>query len=98
MKRKLLLITEWRELLTQVGDQQSLLASLKDSPFFGPFKDTATQYESRFITLGSALQLLNGIQRKWVYLEPIFARGALPGEQARFQKGVCIACFSFYFS
>lgn len=35
--------------------------------------------------------MLNGIQRKWVYLEPIFARGALPHEQARFRR-VIILC------
>lgn len=32
------------------------------------------------------LQKLNGIQRKWVYLEPIFGRGALPSQQGRFQR------------
>lgn len=32
------------------------------------------------------LQKLNIIQRKWVYLEPIFARGALPSQQGRFQR------------
>lgn len=29
---------------------------------------------------------LNTIQRKWVYLEPIFMRGALPQEQGRFMR------------
>jgi dynein heavy chain 2 len=29
---------------------------------------------------------LNDVQRKWVYLEPIFARGALPHEQQRFRR------------
>ncbi len=33
----------------------------------------------------ASLLLLNEIQRKWVYLEPVLARGALPGEQARFR-------------
>eukprot|EP01040_Poterioochromonas_malhamensis_P019626 gene19626-23234_t len=32
------------------------------------------------------LHTLNAIQRKWVYLEPIFARGALPAEEARFRR------------
>lgn len=34
----------------------------------------------------ACLLLLNEIQRKWVYLEPVLARGALPGEQARFRS------------
>lgn len=37
--------------------------------------------------LDECLHNLNQVQRKWVYLEPIFGRGALPKEQSRF-KGV----------
>jgi dynein heavy chain 2 len=36
--------------------------------------------------LDFVLQTLNSIQRKWVYLEPIFSRGALPSEEARFRR------------
>ena len=32
------------------------------------------------------LHALNGIQRKWVYLEPIFGRGSLPNEAKRFKS------------
>ena len=31
------LIAEWRDLLSKVSDQQALLASLRDSPYFAPF-------------------------------------------------------------
>ncbi len=43
-------------------------------------------WESRLGTLSEGLQQLNAIQRKWVYLEPIFSRGALPEQQARFRR------------
>lgn len=36
--------------------------------------------------LDAYLQQMNQIQRRWVYLEPIFGRGALPAERARFQR------------
>lgn len=29
---------------------------------------------------------MNQIQRRWIYLEPIFGHGALPKEQARFKR------------
>jgi hypothetical protein len=45
------LIKEWKELLTEVGDHQSLVASLKDSPFFAAFKEEAAVWESRLGTL-----------------------------------------------
>eukprot|EP00753_Platysulcus_tardus_P014516 PLAT4386.4.p1 GENE.PLAT4386.4~~PLAT4386.4.p1 ORF type:complete len:4448 (-),score=2754.09 PLAT4386.4:79-13422(-) len=79
------LIREWRETMTALGDNQSLLQSLKESAYFKPFADQAAQFETRLAALDEYLQALNLIQRKWVYLAPIFARGALPSEQARFR-------------
>ena len=71
----------------KVGDNQSLLSSLKDSPFFKHFEDKIVVWEQKFGLLDECLHNLNQVQRKWVYLEPIFGRGALPKEQSRF-KGV----------
>ncbi|CAI9737451.1 cytoplasmic dynein 2 heavy chain 1-like isoform X1 [Octopus vulgaris] len=69
-----------------VGDQQCLLQSLKDSPYFKNFLDKATIWEKRLASLDEYLQNLYQIQHKWVYLEPIFGRGALPKEQNRFKR------------
>lgn len=68
----------------QVGDNQCLLQSLKDSPYYDLFLDKANIWETRLSDLDEYLHNLNQIQRKWVYLEPIFGRGALPREQDRF--------------
>ena len=80
------LIKDWKETMADVADNQSLVQSLKDSPFYAPFKVEASTWESRLAVLSESLMNLNVIQRKWVYLEPIFARGALPNEQARFRR------------
>ncbi|KAJ3022561.1 Cytoplasmic dynein 2 heavy chain 1 [Thoreauomyces humboldtii] len=80
------LIKDWRDLLTQVGDNQSLLQSLKDSPYFKHFADKAVIWERKLVDLEECLRNLNTVQRKWVYLEPIFSRGALPNEQHRFAR------------
>ena len=80
------LIKDWKDLTTQVSDLQALLGSLKESPFFGGFADQVNQYTSKLTVLDGALAQLNPIQRKWVYLEPIFGRGAMPHEQARFKR------------
>eukprot|EP01059_Diplonema_ambulator_P006458 TRINITY_DN16152_c0_g9_i2.p1 TRINITY_DN16152_c0_g9~~TRINITY_DN16152_c0_g9_i2.p1 ORF type:complete len:2158 (+),score=857.39 TRINITY_DN16152_c0_g9_i2:243-6476(+) len=86
MSGKICLIKEWKELLMHVGDNQSLLASLKDSPYYQGFSGEASSWENKFVALDEYLHLLMQIQRKWVYLEPIFARGALPQEQPRFRR------------
>eukprot|EP00736_Rhodelphis_marinus_P001173 Rmarinus@m.17616 len=80
------LIKDWKDLMTQIGDQQSLLSSLKVSPFARAFSDVVDVWEKRLTLLDECLHLLNPIQRKWVYLEPIFRRGALPNEQAKFNR------------
>ncbi|KAJ3052006.1 Cytoplasmic dynein 2 heavy chain 1 [Rhizophlyctis rosea] len=79
-------IKDWKEVLTQVGDNQSLLQSLKESPYFKHFADKATIWEKKLVDLDEYLRDLNVVQRKWVYLEPIFSRGALPAEEHRFAR------------
>eukprot|EP01105_Mastigella_eilhardi_P023120 TRINITY_DN578_c0_g1_i21.p1 TRINITY_DN578_c0_g1~~TRINITY_DN578_c0_g1_i21.p1 ORF type:complete len:3400 (+),score=883.23 TRINITY_DN578_c0_g1_i21:3362-13561(+) len=80
------LIRDWKELLTTIGDNQALLASLKDSQFFKPFEDQVHQWEVTLSTLDQHVHSLNVVQRKWLYLEPIFARGQLPQEEVRFKS------------
>lgn len=80
------IIKDWKELLNKVGDNQGLLQSLKDSPYYKIFADPCTLWETRLADLDEYLGHLKIIQRKWVYLEPIFGRGALPKEQGRFQQ------------
>ncbi|GMH82520.1 hypothetical protein TrST_g11065 [Triparma strigata] len=84
--KKTMLIKDWKDLFLELGDKQSLLSSLKDSPFFKPFADTGATYETKLSNLDVYLHQLNTIQRKWLYLEPIFERGALPSEQQRFNR------------
>ncbi|CAM9326693.1 unnamed protein product, partial [Choristocarpus tenellus] len=75
-----------KDVFLDLGDKQSLLASLKESQFFKAFEDQGNTYEAKLGILDYALHTLNQIQRKWVYLEPIFGRGALPTEQGRFRR------------
>lgn len=80
------LIKEWKDIISQVGDNQCLLQSLKDSPYYRFFQDKASVWENKLADLDEYLQNLNQIQRKWVYLEPIFGKNALPKEKSRFKR------------
>ncbi|CAG9464002.1 unnamed protein product [Pedinophyceae sp. YPF-701] len=86
--RAMMLIREWKDLLSEAADLQALVGSLKQSPYFqdSGIRDDTLSWEARLSTLVGALGTLNGIQRRWVYLEPIFSRGALPHEQPRFAR------------
>lgn len=85
-KSTVMLIKDWKDVLNKVGDNQCLLQSLKDTPYYHHFMDRASIWETRLADLDLYLQNLNLIQRKWVYLEPIFGHGALPNEQSRFRR------------
>ncbi|TPX32194.1 hypothetical protein SmJEL517_g04664 [Synchytrium microbalum] len=78
------IIKDWKEIISQIGDCQSLLQSLKDTPYYKNFADQCGIWERKFGDLDACIHDLNLVQRKWVYLEPVFNRGALPSEQARF--------------
>lgn len=80
------LVKGWKDLFTKVSDQQSLVASLKESPYYGPFSNECNRFAEKIGILDKVLHAINQIQRKWVYLEPIFARGSLPSESARFDR------------
>uniref|UniRef100_A0A914XX81 Cytoplasmic dynein 2 heavy chain 1 n=1 Tax=Panagrolaimus superbus TaxID=310955 RepID=A0A914XX81_9BILA len=80
------IIKEWKEAINQVKDNQALLQSLKNSPYYTQFKDQTSIWEKRITDLDVYLQSMNEIQRKWVYLEPIFGRGSLPSEASRFNR------------
>ena len=84
--RRVPLIKDWKDLFLELGDKQSLLASLKESQFYKNFADQGDALEVKISILDFVLHTLNSIQRKWVYLEPIFGRGALPAEEGRFKR------------
>ncbi|KAG5494148.1 hypothetical protein JKF63_01983 [Porcisia hertigi] len=80
------LITDWKDTMSALSDNRALLLSMKESPYFTLFAKETDEWEDRFSTLDEYLRYMNQIQRKWVYLEPIFRRGALPGEKHRFDR------------
>ncbi|VDK31905.1 unnamed protein product [Taenia asiatica] len=84
--KHLKLIKDWQDIVTQVGDNQALLASLQGSPCFDNFVDRVNVWERKLADLDASLCSLQIVQRRWVYLEPIFGAGALKGETSRFSR------------
>lgn len=77
-------IKEWKDLLTQVSDQQATIQSLSSLQFADSFDSEIQLWTTKFTTLHEALLLLNQIQRKWLHLAPIFNSGALPSHTEKF--------------
>ncbi|GJQ81470.1 btv [Trypoxylus dichotomus] len=85
-KRNIFLIKDFKEILNKIGDNQSLLQSVKNAADFDSFSEQAGIWENRLTDLENFLTNLAQIQRKWVYLEPIFGSGTLNHEAARFER------------
>uniref|UniRef100_A0A158R4I4 Cytoplasmic dynein 2 heavy chain 1 n=1 Tax=Syphacia muris TaxID=451379 RepID=A0A158R4I4_9BILA len=83
------IVKEWKDAINSVKDSQAILQSVKSSPYYAQFSDKTAVWETRLRQLMNVelyLQKLHEIQRKWVYLEPIFGRGSVPSETARFRR------------
>jgi dynein heavy chain 2, cytosolic len=57
--RKTPLIKEWKEIMTQVSDNQSLMLSLKESRYFQGFADQVEQFEKKLGGVDEYLSKLN---------------------------------------
>ncbi|CAG9863949.1 unnamed protein product [Phyllotreta striolata] len=80
------LIKDFKEILNKIGDNQSLLQSLKNSPDYDSSVEKVSMWENKFSDLDHYLTSLAQIQRKWLYLEPIFVSGTLSQEKNRFER------------
>ncbi|KAK5644080.1 hypothetical protein RI129_007925 [Pyrocoelia pectoralis] len=81
-----MLIKDFKEILNKIGDNQSLLQSVKNSSDYTTFSERSELWETRLTDLEEYLTTLVQVQRKWVYLEPIFGGGALGQEKSRFSR------------
>lgn len=71
---KISLLKDFKSIMNKVGDNQCLLQSIKNSPNYAEFIDRATLWEKKLFNVDHNLRNLNQVQRKWVYLEPIFGK------------------------
>ena len=84
LDKRIYLIRDWGDYLSELGDQQRLVSTLKESPYYQNFQDPIDLWENKLATTDTVLTLFCEIQRRWLYLEPVFCRGVFPSEKAAF--------------
>lgn len=70
-------ISNWTDLFQEMSEKFSLLTTLQQSIFFETFMDLGDIYLSKLNRLDQILQLMNKIQRIWLYLEPVLNSGSI---------------------
>lgn len=71
---KIKLIKDFKSIMSKVGDNQCLLQSIKNSSNYSEYNDRVSLWEKKLYNVDHNLRNLNQVQRKWVYLEPIFGK------------------------
>ena len=89
-QNKAWLIRGFDDLLAPLNDNITSLASMRNSPYYKVFEEEAGAWEHKLNQLRDALNCWSEVQRRWVYLEAIFAQShdikqQLPLEFSRFK-------------
>ena len=71
--KSITIIKSWTDLMSQISDMTSLAQSLKSSTASKKFTERITFWELRLVELDAIIQMLNTVQRRFLYLYPIFA-------------------------
>ena len=82
----MMLIKDFQEALNKIGDNQVLLQSAKNTAAIDSFTDQIELWENKLNILSFILNNLCQIQKKWIYLEPIFSNGTLRNGDTSFQR------------
>ena len=82
----LMLIKDFQEALNKIGDNQCLLQSAKNTAAIDSFTDQIELWENKLNIMSYILNNLCQIQKKWIYLEPIFSNGTLRSGDTSFHR------------
>lgn len=85
-KKTIQLIKDFPELLNKIGDNQCLLNTSKNTSVVENFVDQIEMWETKLNLLNFILTSLSQIQKKWIYLEPIFSSGSFKSGESIFKR------------
>ncbi|XP_050420010.1 cytoplasmic dynein 2 heavy chain 1 [Adelges cooleyi] len=75
------IISDFKTLFNSIGEKQCLLQSIKNTSSDEQFLEKCLTWENKFMDLDTCLRHFSHVQRKWLYLDPIFGSGTLKMNQ-----------------
>ncbi|KAK0158915.1 hypothetical protein PV328_009853 [Microctonus aethiopoides] len=82
----ILLVGEYSELLARTGELKLLIEGAKGASGYERFSARAMRCELALFELEERVKFLGLLQRKWVYLEPVYSSGAAPDNSGRWSR------------
>lgn len=83
---KIYLVGEYGPLLARAGELRLLLEGAKGASGYERFASRAARCESALYELEERIKVLSMLQRKWVYLEPVYGGGASPNDSGKWLR------------
>lgn len=83
---KILLVGEYSELLARASELKLLLEGAKSASGYERFSARASRCETALYELEERMKILGLLQRKWIYLEPVYGSGAAPNDSGRWSR------------
>lgn len=68
------------------GELRLLLEGAKGAAGYERFAARATRCEASLSEIEERIKILSIVQRKWVYLEPIYGSGAAPNDSGKWSR------------
>ncbi|KAF7991046.1 hypothetical protein HCN44_000861 [Aphidius gifuensis] len=83
---KINLVGEYSELLARASELKLLLEGAKGASGYERFSARASRCETALFELEERIKVLGLIQRKWIYLEPVYSSEAAPNDSGRWTR------------
>ncbi|XP_078052127.1 dynein cytoplasmic heavy chain beethoven [Augochlora pura] len=82
----ILLVEEYGSLLARSGELRLLLEGAKGAAGYERFAARVARCETGLSEVEERIKTLSTVQRKWVYLEPVYEGGAAPNDTGRWSR------------
>ncbi|XP_076646917.1 dynein cytoplasmic heavy chain beethoven [Halictus rubicundus] len=82
----ILLVEEYGSLLARAGELRLLLEGAKGAAGYERFAARVARCETGLSEVEERIKTLSTVQRKWVYLEPVYEGGAAPNDTGRWSR------------
>ncbi|XP_029051229.2 cytoplasmic dynein 2 heavy chain 1 [Osmia bicornis bicornis] len=82
----ILLVEDYGSLLARAGELRLLLEGVKGATGYERFSTRVARCEAGLYEVEERIKILSTVQRKWVYLEPVYEGGAAPKDTGRWSR------------
>ncbi|XP_071561821.1 cytoplasmic dynein 2 heavy chain 1 [Temnothorax nylanderi] len=82
----ILLVGDYGTLLAKIEELRLLLEGAKGTSGHDRFASRVARCEAALSELEERIKALSSVQRKWIYLEPVYGSGAAPNDSGRWSR------------